>query len=474
MSSQVDRSRDLFFKALTILEFHLAELERTGDWLPLGTEGAFGQLGSFSFNIIAHLTAADGRLSVEEGMLMTELGFEGSYGVQASIINSTLASSPNFLREVPDFLYGAIASDLRFGGTRAGRILAAVYSMCIAVAAADSEGAYEESNLMTEYIEHLRRALHHAGVPDDNDARNALNEEPTLPEQQPTTEFVEDKGKNGAAQSRPLSEVQADLDELVGLTSIKHELHTLVNFIKVRQLRLAQGLRVPDLTLHMVFTGNPGTGKTTVARLLAEVLRDLGILAKGHLVEVDRSGLVGGYVGQTALKVDEVVASALGGVLFIDEAYALVSGREGADYGREALETLLKRMEDHRANLVVIAAGYPERMQEFVNSNPGLRSRFTRFIHFPDYEPEELFTIFERLVRTSDYQLTPEASGIAATQLASHHAMRDEHFGNARLVRNYFERTLAMHSNRLAGQPAATAEALSLILEDDLPTPTKM
>ena len=265
-----------------------------------------------------------------------------------------------------------------------------------------------------------------------------------------------------------LEELLAKLDKLVGLSSVKSEIHTLVNVARVRAMRKREGLKVPPGSYHMVFVGPPGTGKTTVARLLAQIFHSLELLSKGHLIEVDRAELVAGYVGQTAIKTDACVTQALGGVLFIDEAYSLASG-SNEDFGREAIETLLKLMEDHRNDLVVIAAGYRDRMEEFIESNPGLRSRFTRFIDFPDYTPEELTTIFLRIAEEEGYTLGDGVVQVVKGKLTEAYSSRTENFGNGRLVRNLFEQTLTSQANRLANA-SPTREQLCTIIETDLTT----
>ena len=241
----------------------------------------------------------------------------------------------------------------------------------------------------------------------------------------------------------------AELNSLTGLHAVKQEVNTLVNLIKVRKLREKMGLKPPSISLHLAFIGNPGTGKTTVARLLSGIYKSLGLLEKGHLVEVDRSGLVSGYVGHTALKVQEVVQKAMGGVLFIDEAYALTVGKGENDFGQEAVDTLIKAMEDHRDELVVIVAGYPERMEEFLDSNPGLRSRFNKSLHFEDYQPEELVEILEGMCSKAQYILSEEARSCAHQFFVERVEKKTENFANARDVRNYFEKAVANQAGRI-------------------------
>ena len=259
-----------------------------------------------------------------------------------------------------------------------------------------------------------------------------------------------------------------ELDELIGLESVKEEVHTIANFAKIQQQRKAQGLKVPKMSFHLVFTGSPGTGKTTVARIVARIYKDLGILKSGHTVETDRSGLVAEYVGQTAVKTNAVIDSALNGVLFIDEAYALVPEGGGNDYGQEAISTLLKRMEDDRDKLVVIIAGYPNEMKRFIDSNPGLQSRFTRYINFPDYSDQELFDIFSLYLNKNQYTITDDAAALLKSNLAYVVANKTRNFGNARYVRNIFERAVEQQANRLSAKHSIKDEELSVLIKDDI------
>ena len=258
-----------------------------------------------------------------------------------------------------------------------------------------------------------------------------------------------------------------ELMALTGLEPVKSEIASLVNLLKLNRMRADRGLPILPSTNHLVFLGNPGTGKTTVARLVAKIYKGLGLLKKGHLVETDRSGLVAGYVGQTAMKVSAIVEKALGGVLFIDEAYSLI--KKENDYGTEAIDILLKLMEDHRSDLVVIVAGYPRKMELFLQSNPGLGSRFNRRLKFPDYTPAELLEVFRRMTENLGLQLTEQATNKLINIFAIAYQTRDESFGNGRFVRNVFEDCLARQANRIVNVSRLTENDLRMIDIADLP-----
>lgn len=258
-----------------------------------------------------------------------------------------------------------------------------------------------------------------------------------------------------------------ELDALVGLTQVKEEISSLINLIKVRKLRKEYRMPVMEMTYHMVFTGNPGTGKTTVARLIAKIYKELGILSKGILVETDRSGLVAGYVGQTALKVKEVAEKALGGVLFIDEAYSL-SNQIANDFGGEAVDALVKMMEDHRDNLVVIVAGYKQEMKTFLDSNTGLVSRFNKFIEFEDYVAEDLMAILVSMACQAGVTLSKDALQYLKEQILKFSNEEVRLFGNARGIRNAFEKIMMKQANRLVDYETPTKEQLCEIVKEDV------
>ena len=253
--------------------------------------------------------------------------------------------------------------------------------------------------------------------------------------------------------------ILAELDSLVGLDEVKRDVRVLASFIQVNNLRRDRGLKAPAISKHLVLTGNPGTGKTTVARLISRIYYSIGAIPKNKFVETSRAGLVAGYVGQTALKTQDVIEKAMGGILFIDEAYSLVSDSKN-DYGSEAIDTLISAMENNRDNLVVIVAGYEEPMQQFIGSNPGLSSRFNRYLHFKDYDSEELMSIFLKLCEENEYILQEEAESAIHKFLKNVYARRCKDFGNARTVRNIFEKIIAYQAERII--------SLDSIDDDDL------
>ncbi len=264
---------------------------------------------------------------------------------------------------------------------------------------------------------------------------------------------------------RTLDELQAELDALVGLDHVKAEVRRLSSLLQVQALRAERGLPTIETSHHLVFTGNPGTGKTTVARLLAQIYRSVGVVSVGQLVETDRADLVAGFVGQTAIKTSKVLESALGGMLLIDEAYALARGGEN-DFGREAIDTIVKFMEDHRDDLAIVAAGYPDEMADLIDTNPGLKSRFTRTVEFPDYTDRELVSIFVSIGERSRYTLSDDAVERLAVVIAAEPRTRG--FGNARFVRNLFESAVAHQALRLAPLEDPSNEQLTFLLAQDI------
>ena len=260
-----------------------------------------------------------------------------------------------------------------------------------------------------------------------------------------------------------------ELNSLIGLGSVKKEVRALANFVKLQKQREAQGLKNAKGSYHLVFYGSPGTGKTTVARIVGRIYKDLGVLKRGHTVETDRAGLCGQYVGQTGPKTDSIIMKALDGVLFIDEAYALTpEGGNGNDYGQEAVSTILKRMEDYRDRLVVIVAGYKDEMHRFIDSNPGLRSRFNRYIDFPDYSAQELKDIFKMYLKKNQYTLAPDAEEYLSEKLDYAVAHKDRNFGNARFVRNMLEKSIQEQANRLSNVNNATKAQLTTLTKEDI------
>ena len=257
-----------------------------------------------------------------------------------------------------------------------------------------------------------------------------------------------------------------ELEELIGLETVKHDVEELIGLAKVRKMREEKEMKAVPVSLHLVFSGNPGTGKTTVARILAKLYKEIGILSGGQLIETDRSGLVAGYVGQTAIKTQKKIEEAMGGVLFIDEAYTL--NQEGENYGQESIDTILKAMEDHRDKFIVIVAGYTQLMRDFIESNPGLRSRFNKFFEFPDYTADELQQIFMMQCNKYQYKLTEEAEAAAREMIVKMEAEKDENFANARAVRNLFEKIITNQAARVSKLENVDEETLTTVTIEDM------
>jgi hypothetical protein len=440
-------------------------------------------VGFYSVFLLKSLFMIDNDFSLRDHTFVNEALHSGnSFEENLAIARRTLKRpGTGFALEIPAFFKGLAAMDKAKRTQSALRALQLIRAMIFTAATAESEFTGDEADFLTTHISVLGRHLMEAGVATEGDVveagmKAALMRDLTSSDKTTWSRPARYEGEAGpeqepAAPNAPsLSDLMAQLTSLVGLAAVKQDVTTMSNQIRIRQIRAERGLPVPPMSNHLVFSGNPGTGKTTVARILASIYRALGALEKGHLVETDRSGLVASYVGQTAPRVKEVAERARGGVLFIDEAYALTTDRSEGDFGSEAVDTLLKLMEDHRGDLIVIVAGYEGKMAMFLSSNPGLKSRFNKFIRFPDYSPEELVDIFRRMASSNKYELSDGASTKVTQILAAVHATRDETFGNARLVRNLFEQSLALQANRLAALSNPTTEALCLLVADDVPS----
>jgi Cdc6-like AAA superfamily ATPase len=357
-----------------------------------------------------------------------------------------------------DVLAGA---DARDGGGRTQRFAFLGANIGHTVAALDLLPSRTELDAIEEFRATVAQAArdHHVGAAEPHE------DEPAAPEDDQT---VAPPDTEELPPARPLDELLAELDGLVGLAGVKQEVHLVTNLLRVQQIRRERDLPVLDQSRHLIFTGNPGTGKTTVARLLAEIYRTLGVVERGHLVETDRAGLVAGYIGQTAGQVVAAFDRGEGGVLLIDEAYSLARGGEN-DFGREAIDTLVKLVEDRRDRLVVILAGYPDEMAALVEANPGMRSRFPKTIHFPDYSDDELVEIVESLGAAGRYTLDDGARAAVRAWLGAQ--PRDRGFGNGRLARNLFEAAVTNQASRLVALDHPTDDQLTTLTAEDIPAP---
>ncbi|NLL46625.1 MAG: AAA family ATPase [Clostridiales bacterium] len=447
-----------------------------GDYLAAETD-------EFLRACVIGLWARSGGVTESNVALINELYSKNQPGPKYLYWELTSVVCAYSLFQIPDFFTGLAAAD-RLNKTTVSRTFIRIFAnILLTVASSDDDVSIAEAQFITSCTEALESVCDRSGVAPAKRPLNAADYitspepsflqgvKPACPQQEQTTgegitQTVADNKDEAPAE---LDELMAQLDELVGLERIKSDVRSLINLIKVRKLRTEHGLTAPPISLHMVFMGNPGTGKTTVARLLAGIYKAMGVLSKGQLVEVDRSQLVAGYVGQTAIKTAEALEKAKGGILFIDEAYSLTPDASGNDYGREAVEIILKGMEDNRDDLVVIVAGYENLMEKFISSNPGLESRFSKYFVFEDYTGEQLNSIFLSMCKKNEYLLTPEASERARELLNRLYEQRDDNFGNARDVRNLFERAVSMHSDRVASIESPSKEDLITLIKEDIP-----
>lgn len=333
-----------------------------------------------------------------------------------------------------------------------------ILEMCVELASIDDKFSEEEC----KYIASIGTNLKKEYTVKNNNIQSLFTKYRNMNKSQD----LEEKVTEEVEKTENLEDILDEVTELIGLEKIKEEIETLINLTKVNSLRKKRGLKTVPMSRHMVFTGSPGTGKTTIARIIARIYKTLGVLSKGHLVETDRAGLVAGYVGQTAANVKKVVDSAVGGILFIDEAYSLSYSDDSSDFGKEAIDALVKLMEDNRDDLVVIVAGYENEMRDFINSNPGLSSRFNKYISFPDYTDEELFEIFKLLVNKNAFIVDKDAELRMKARLAE--KSQKEGFGNGRGVRNCFEKLLEIQANRVVNISDITDEELQTIKIEDV------
>lgn len=423
-------------------------------------------------NMTAAIMDADGRLTDDEMW-----AYAGAFG--AELPTSLAGHTPEQLRaariiqgkrawlEKPSVLFELLLeADKRDQGRRTHRYYELAMRLAHTTASVDLVSSPSELLAIEDLRTALLRAMDGSGVP--RPGTPEAKRPPSLPGT--AASGPADTGGPKAPieptePARPIEELLEELDGLVGLAPVKAEVKLLTNLLQVQKLRTERKLPVIDTSNHLIFTGNPGTGKTTVARLLAQIYRSLGIVSTGQLVETDRSRLVAGFVGQTAIKTREVIETAVGGLLLIDEAYALARGNEN-DFGREAIDTLVKHMEDHRDDLAVVAAGYTEEMADFIDTNPGLRSRFTRTISFPDYTDDELIAIFRRLGDKGRYHPTDDA--VETVRAILQQQARDKGFGNARFIRNVFERAVSHQAGRVVSLDNPTDDQLTTLEAVDI------
>ena len=458
-------------------EFHKIYTANTDAFYRLGGAGLARELDEFMTKCALSLWSKAGGITQRHVDMANQLYSRNQPKPSWMLwsLTGSVCESEVFLP--PVFYWNLAESDARRGTEASRTFIRMLTNILLYLAAVDDDVTYEEAAFITECTDKLTAICDTTGVRKSKEGLNPLDfvtsSEPSFVEkhklqtQTAGGEKTAEGQQETQAEKPDFDELMSQLEELVGLEDVKKDIKNLVNLMKVRKLREANDLPVPPMSLHMVFMGNPGTGKTTVARIVSGLYAAIGVLEKGQLVEVDRSGLVAGYVGQTALKTQEAIKRALGGVLFIDEAYSLSSGGEN-DFGREAIETILKAMEDHRKELIVIVAGYTGPMEKFLSSNPGLESRFNKYFFFPDYNGEQLMAIFRNQCKKNGYTLTEESEKAAAELFTDLYENRSDNFGNGRDVRNCFEDMVVRQSNRVAQLENPTKEDLMAVLPEDL------
>ena len=458
-------------------EFHKIYTANTDAFYRLGGAGLARELDEFMTKCALSLWSKAGGITQRHVDMANQLYSRNQPKPSWMLwsLTGSVCESEVFLP--PVFYWNLAESDARRGTEASRTFIRMLTNILLYLAAVDDDVTYEEAAFITECTDKLTAICDTTGVRKSKEGLNPLDfvtsSEPSFVEKHKlqTQTAGGEKSAEGQAETRTekpdFDELMAQLEELVGLEDVKKDIKNLVNLMKVRKLREQNDLPVPPMSLHMVFMGNPGTGKTTVARIVSGLYAAIGVLEKGQLVEVDRSGLVAGYVGQTALKTQEAIKKAIGGVLFIDEAYSLSSGGEN-DFGREAIETILKAMEDHRKELIVIVAGYTGPMEKFLSSNPGLESRFNKYFFFPDYNGEQLMAIFRSQCKKNGYTLTEESEKAAVALFTELYENRSDNFGNGRDVRNCFEDMVVRQSNRVAQLDNPTKEDLMAVLPEDL------